>query len=226
MITEPNRRFELKISLEPHQLSQARSWLWLNPAGFRTAYPPRFVNSLYFDTPELANLNDNLAGTSLRQKIRLRWYDDLTDELNSPILELKYKKNRMGGKKRLELPLTLNLSERWALILRTLLAQVPAEWQAYLATNTQPTLIVRYRREYYATADGRIRATLDSDQQAFSQRLTVRPNRDRPLNLANHPVIELKAGLSEEARLQDITANLPLTHSRNSKYVNGTLAEW
>ena len=226
MSTEPDRRFELKFSLDQHQLPQARSWLWLNPAGFRPTYSPRFVNSIYFDTPDLGNLNANLAGITLRQKIRLRWYGDLGDEVDGPILELKFKKNLLGGKKRLELPLTLALSAPWTTLLQNLQEQVPAEWQAYLATNTRPTVLVRYWREYYATADGRIRATLDYKQQSFGQKLAMRPNRTYPLNLAYRPVIEIKAGLPEEARLQEITASIPVGRSRNSKYVNGTIAEW
>ena len=54
MTSKPDRRFELKVSIEPQQLSQARSWLWLNPAGFRPTFSSRFVNSIYFDTPDLA----------------------------------------------------------------------------------------------------------------------------------------------------------------------------
>ena len=226
MTSKPDRRFELKVSVEPQQLSQARSWLWLNPAGFRPTFSSRFVNSIYFDTPDLANLNDNLAGINLRQKIRLRWYGDLGVKVESPILELKFKKNVLGGKKRLEVPLTLDLRDRWAIILQTIREHAPADWLGYLAANTQPTLIVRYWRDYFATPDGRIRATLDYNQISFGQKLSARPNLDRPLHLAYQPVIELKAGLQEEERLEEITANLPLARGRNSKYVNGALAEW
>jgi hypothetical protein len=225
MATEPDRRYELKITIERYQLAQARMWVRLNPAGFRTTYAPRFVNSVYFDTPDLTNLKENLAGVSLRQKIRLRWYGDLSTRMEKPVLELKFKKNMLGGKKRLELPGTIELTDRWTEIMSTIRTGVPAAWGAYLATNVQPTLLVHYRREYFATVDGRVRATLDYDQRAFGQRLGARPNLARRLPIGDLLVIELKAGYQDEERLEEIVAHLPLARSRNSKYVTGVLAE-
>jgi hypothetical protein len=55
----PPLRYELKLVCEAPYLAQARSWLRLHPEGFRVAFPPRMVNSLYLDTPHLNSFNAN-----------------------------------------------------------------------------------------------------------------------------------------------------------------------
>ena len=62
MIPDQPRRYELKLVCDARYLDQARSWMRLHPAGLRVAYPPRRVNSLYFDTPGLGGLETNLQG--------------------------------------------------------------------------------------------------------------------------------------------------------------------
>ena len=94
-------RYELKLVCEPHRLAQARSWIRLHPARFVVAYPPRRVNSLYLDTPDLSSLGENLAGVSDRQKLRLRWYGDSVRAIE-PLLELKQKRNLLGRKKQVQ----------------------------------------------------------------------------------------------------------------------------
>ena len=49
-------RYELKQTYSELFLPELRSWVQMHPAGFREAYPPRWVNSIYFDTPDLHSL--------------------------------------------------------------------------------------------------------------------------------------------------------------------------
>jgi hypothetical protein len=191
------------------------------------------VNSLYLDTPHLNSFNANLAGVADRQKLRLRWYGEIgdwrleTNNLRSPIsnptLELKYKRNLLGGKRQQVLACVLDWQRPYPHLLATIQQAAAPEWQQWLTAATQPTLLNCYRREYYVTADGAIRATLDYAQVAYDQRLASRPNLSSPVIMPDFVVIELKSTPEHIDRLQEAIGRFPLPRSRNSKYVNGVL---
>ncbi len=86
-------RYEVKMTCSEIHLPDARAWINLHPDLFSEAYPPRQVNSLYFDTRDLDCLNDNLIGTGQRKKLRLRWYGAGYDAVQGT-LELKCKSNQ------------------------------------------------------------------------------------------------------------------------------------
>jgi hypothetical protein len=216
-------RYELKLTCDPHWLPQARSWIRLHPAGFVVAYPPRRVNSLYLDTLHLSSFDDNLYGTNMRQKLRLRWYGDAVTDIQ-PALELKQKRNLLGRKKATLLPCKLDLTCSWLEILRVIRTNVRPDWQMLLQTMDQPALLNHYQREYYATLDGAIRVTLDSAQAAYDQRLSLRPNLHTRLPIADTVVIEIKAAQEQAERLHQVAAQFPVLRSRNSKYVSGVMS--
>ena len=58
---------------------------------FRTQYPLRKVNSIYFDTLDYISIRQNLDGVSNKKKIRIRWYGD-KNIITNPIIEIKSKK--------------------------------------------------------------------------------------------------------------------------------------
>ncbi len=214
-------RYEIKFTCPEPLLRQARSWLRLHPAGFGIPYPPRWVNSLYFDTPGLLSYQDNLSGSGPRQKLRLRWYGDLTPTIERPVLELKLRDNLLGRKERQPLPGALRLDQPFALLMAALLEAVPSGWQRRLQSAAQPTVITRYRRDYYQSADGRLRATLDYRIAVYDQRLAPCPNLTRcvpPLDLL---VIELKAAPDHFELLQEAANAMPLRRARSSKYASG-----
>ena len=64
---------------------------------FYKAHPDRYINNIYFDTVNLDNNWDNVAGNSKRMKIRVRWYNDLFSNISNPILEFKLKNNFFNG---------------------------------------------------------------------------------------------------------------------------------
>jgi hypothetical protein len=215
-------RYEVKLVCDPYMLPQARSWVRLHPAGFVVAYAPRRVNSLYLDTLHLGSLNDNLAGLNTRQKLRLRWYGDEMAEVQ-PILELKQKYNRLGRKKQVVLPCTLDLALPWKEILAVIRANTGPEWRTLLQTVSQPTLLNHYQREYYATRDGAMRVTLDFAQVAYDQRLSVHPNLRTRLPIADTVVVEIKAAQEYAERLEEAVARFPVPRSRNSKYARSLM---
>lgn len=211
----PDWRYELKITCGAESLARARNWIQLHPEGFRTAYPPRLVNNIYLDATDLRDLNSNLSGLSNKQKLRIRWYGEKPDE---PVLELKYKQNWLGGKLRVPLPQPIDLCQSWYHILTSVTANVPVSWQHLLGKTSQPMLLNRYRREYYATLDGAIRATLDYELEAYDQTHSLRPNLHHRLPIENLLVVELKGDSSHSERLEQVSSQFPIRLSRNSKY--------
>lgn len=223
---ETDLRHELKIVIDGQLLDQARSWIRLHPVGFRTTFPLRLVNNLYLDTPHLNSFNANQAGNSNRQKLRLRWYGEMTSLAENPVLELKCKSDLLGNKKLQELDCVLDWQRPYRHILQTIRHIAGEKWAIWLNAASQPVIINQYRREYFANADGSLRATLDYAQIAYDQRLTNRPNLQRRLPLENFVVIEVKAPPTHSQALQEAMAYFPAPRSRNSKYINGVAASW
>lgn len=215
-------RYELKLASDSITPAQARSWIRLHPEGFRVAYPPRMINNLYFDTVDLQSFNDNLSGLSERRKLRIRWYGPLDSApVSDAVLELKIKENMLGSKKQQRLDIALDLTRPFVEIWQTIRVSVNEEWQSQMLAFTQPTLINRYRREYFVSPDKTVRATLDYDLTAYGQRMTSRPNLDRRLPLPSAIVIEVKAAPAYQKRLQQVMGFFPIPRSRSSKYVSG-----
>ena len=66
MSLPPKTRFEIKMLAPVLDLPQIRTWVGIHPDGFHTAYPPRRVNNIYFDSTDLASYAENLAGIARR----------------------------------------------------------------------------------------------------------------------------------------------------------------
>jgi hypothetical protein len=215
-------RYEMKLVCDARYQHQARKWLRVHPAGFRVAYPPRRVNSLYFDTPDLEGVRANLQGLAVRNKLRLRWYGEVWPEVQ-PVLELKHKDALLGTKARYVLSDRIDLSRSWEEIQATLRACLPSGGRMLLEKASEPILLNHYQREYYLSLDAAVRVTLDYNQCAYDQRLTPRPNVRAALLLADTVVIEVKAERAQADRVREVIQRFPLPRSRSSKYVNAVL---
>lgn len=222
-MTKINRRYELKCVAPETELAEVRSLVRLHSAGFRRAYAPRRVNSIYLDTPGNRNMAENLAGVPNRQKLRLRWYGKVTHIVQNPVLEQKIKEGHVGHKQQQKLDCILDLTDSWVRILQLLRTAVSSQFLPVLKNHTQPTMLNSYQREYFVTHDGQVRLTVDYDQMVFDQRLSQMPNWKRPLPIEKELVIEVKAPPEQANRLNDIMGRFPLRRSRNSKYIKGML---
>ena len=89
-------RYEIKFILNSIEFDKFKTWLLIN-TGFVKKYEPRLVNSIYFDDLNNSSANDNLAGVSIREKYRLRWYNKDFSHLAK--FELKRRHNRLNYKK-------------------------------------------------------------------------------------------------------------------------------
>jgi hypothetical protein len=213
-------RYEIKMLSGEWAVPAIRGWLMVHPVGFRRAWAPRTVNSIYFDSPQLDRYAENLAGVAERRKVRLRWYGEDVQRVKVTF-EVKCKRGRVGWKLAHTVAEPLDLDQRWRDLLGQVRAGLPPAFQLYLDGAGGPVLLIRYRREYYSTFDGRVRATLDYEQHYYDQRVAAAPNRNWECISQEYAVVEFKAPPAESERLARAVALMPLRVTRGSKYVRG-----
>ena len=205
-------RYEIKYKLDNIHPSAFEQAIRLHPASFRSIYSPRWVNNLYFDTPEFSAFHDNAAGISRRVKHRLRWYGQPFEVMNNPILETKVKENLLGRKE----SFPLSPGRYRADLLDGLLPQV----RQHLGHGKEllPVLFNAYFRSYWATPNGRFRITVDSELRFGAFRQPA--DRLLPYRLLS-VVMELKYEQEEEGQSDFILRHIPFRQTKSSKYGMG-----
>jgi hypothetical protein len=217
----PNLRFERKFVAAEVRPSEALALVRRHPALFRSPYPPRWINNLYLDTPDLRHFHDHVEGAAHRVKTRIRWYGPLRGPLARPVLERKLKRGLVSGKGSYPLPpFALNGHLPRPEIARALAEAPLPEPLRWHLQGLQPALVNRYHRHYFVSANGHLRLTVDTELECFDARSAT--GRLTRLNL--HPpgvIIELKYPpeyVDEAAAAANV---LPFRMVRCSKYVLG-----
>ena len=219
-----DERHEVKFAAYALEYDRLVYWLHLHFAGFVTPYPARQVNNVYFDTWDYRAYAENLAGVSERSKVRYRWYGDSGGPA-AGTLEVKQKRNHFGWKQRY--PVTESPwqpGEGWAAVRSALRTQLPHRGRLWLDQNQLPIMINRYQREYFVTADNRIRVTIDRRQQIYDQRYGNELNLDRVAITQDSLVVEFKFSRGDRQDAVGILADMPLRIGRHSKYMNALKA--
>ncbi len=217
-------RYEIKALTAEYELATLQHWLRVHPAGFQHLHVPRRVNNVYFDTFDLSACRDNIAGISIRTKVRLRWYGDL-DHFERARLELKLKRNQIGWKDVFDVPIAVQVrGGRWREIRRRVRAELPPAIRQRFDLSPMPAIINSYQRSYHVSHDGKVRVTLDTDQRVWDQRFKPYPNLDHPAPLRPTLIVEFKFDPVDRPRAQQIMAGLPIRASKSSKYVAGVLS--
>jgi VTC domain len=215
-------RFEVKFTYPAHFDSQVLIWVKAHTQGFKTAYPPRRINNVYFDTMELSAFDENIAGISQRSKARYRWYGD--EPLPQPgTLEFKNKRAALGWKdnyRLLESPYVDG--DTWHRFHRRLRQSIPAEARVSFDQLGGPVLINRYSRRYFESYDRKIRVTLDSHQEMLDQLRSPFPNVRRRINLPEVNILELKCESVDFDLAVQTLEDCPIRTTRFSKYTIGS----
>jgi len=217
----PNPRYERKFVTDALTLHDVLALVRRHPAAFRETYPARSVNNLYLDTPDFGNYLDHVNGVAHRTKTRIRWYGAWCGRIAAPTLERKLKRGLVSGKISHTLsPVAINGSvSRPELEAAFDSANLPERARSALH-YLQPSLLNRYQRHYFESADHRFRLTVDSDLQFAA----ARPTHGTGVAFcapAATVVIELKFGLAEADAAARVTNVLPFRLARCSKYVLG-----
>ncbi len=216
----PQFRHERKFAIGGVPVEAVKATVRHHPALFFAEFAPRTINNIYFDTPDLRNYHQNVEGHRIRSKLRIRWYGELFGALPKAVLEHKKKSGLLGTKRTAALRPFEFRPGTAAHALRDWLAGclLPEDLRCE-SQQTAPTLVNRYRRDYYRSADRRIRLTVDSSL-AFCryQRCTG--------NFLVHAalpgvVVELKYADAAAGLAADVASRLPFRMTRMSKYVVG-----
>lgn len=222
-VNAPERRYERKYALPVAARHTVLERLRRHPAWFAPAYAPRFVNSLYFDTPSFRHYQENVDGIARREKVRIRWYGDLLGPVASPRAERKAREGSVGWKQVTPLPdfelkpgTTGTELSRWL---------APPASRDPLDHALEPVLMTRYQREYWISRDGRFRVTIDANvtyhRIARLRNLFLGPDRD-----AWSSIVELKYDVADDEDGREVARGLPFRMTRSSKYVLGIDRVW
>lgn len=214
-------RLEMKFAIPFRMEPTARLQLSRNQSAFRTAYPPRIVINIYFDTVDQQAVRSNFAGIGDRAKVRLRWYGDLT-VANDPVLEVKIKNRGAGSKLYHSMPGVIDLAEMsWSDLRHTISKGAEPAVAKHWESTRQAMLFNSYHRRYFETYDRKVRATIDTDIRARAQRETTRPKLEFNTPASATIVVELKASVANESELRAVVKGLGWRVGRHSKYVRG-----
>lgn len=215
-------RSEKKFVPDGRPLPEVLGLVRRHPALFRQAFPPRIVNNLYLDSPELRDYRDHVGGMARRAKTRVRWYGPVTGPVSKPTLERKIKLGSVGGKIAYPLPaLAFDNGANPRRLVEEALSRIELpELVRQSLRCVQPVLINRYLRHYFESADRTCRLTVDSELEFYSADIAL--TAQRPL-APREPriVIELKYDPDRYEPAAAIANALPFRLRRCSKYVLG-----
>lgn len=204
-------RYERKYRVTSATFQEVRAVLRQNPASFQTAYPDRYVNSIYLDTHNFTALNDNLGGISDRYKYRLRWYGQDFQNISRPILEKKIKHNQLGDKNHFKMP-DFELKEGFDVIHFI-------NSNSDLDMTLQPAVLIAYLRSYFVSQNQKVRATIDRQlcYYFFQGNLFFQQQAKNDDAI----ILEIKYDEKLDSELDYIFQNIPFRLSKNSKFVHG-----
>ena len=222
MIEKTPKRIELKCHYKETDWLFLEKNLLLSNLSFYQPFPPRFINSLYFDSHFLSSIAESLDGSSVRTKFRCRWYGDLIQKTKSTF-ELKKKLGQISWKVLIKNIFDINsASEKWSDFITPEVSTSLGSFRI-IATNQYPTSIVRYRRNYFVSSDSKIRVTIDDQLQFFDQRFSSIPNTKISETSQADLVLEIKLHEKDADLIPVITNNINFTPTRFSKYCESVM---
>lgn len=188
--------------------------------GFKEAFPERIVNSIYYDDDDFSLFRDAEYGVSERHKIRIRFYNN--DQLGINI----EKKNRRGEYNWKDYG-EVKTNKGDLLVLNT--KQINGIDKKIIIPSTlnikyRPKIIVSYKRNYFVSFDGLLRATIDNNIKFLnisSKSNILEINRIRSLD---HAILEIKYNSNyfpDSEILKSLVEKLNLILCRSSKYCKG-----
>ena len=169
-------RYEIKFIAEPLAFHRVLNWLRQHPSCLQTEYPDRQVNNIYFDSFNYNSFSENIYGSSIKSKVRFRWYGDSVEPKNGSF-EIKCKRNQLNWKLTYKTHGLLGKNgDSWRTIRAELLQQLPADGRKWLEANPLQILINQYKRKYFVSRDQKVRITVDTDLNIFDQSRKPFPN--------------------------------------------------
>ena len=186
-------RIEEKLLINKNQIVEFKDFLFQNSA--HQLFPPRKIQSLYFENFKDEMYKDSLEGTVPRKKIRVRNYPH--DKNKTLYLEMKI--SSADGRYK-----TRNIIDKNKFADIKKLGIYDSQYGV-----CRPLLYVIYNREYYKINDVRISVDENIEYYLYS---------GRKLGYDNNSIVELKAPIQKNK--DDLLNNFPFQRTRFSKYCN------
>ena len=186
-------RIEEKLLINRKQILEFKDFLFKKHA--KQLFPPRKIQSLYFENFKDEMYKDSLEGSVPRKKIRVRNYPH--DKNASLYLEMKI--SSADGRYK-----TRNIIDKNKFIDIKKLGIYDNQYGV-----CRPLLYVIYNREYYKIDDVRISVDENIEYYLYS---------GRKLGYDNNSIVELKASI--QTNKDDLLNNFPFQRIRFSKYCN------
>lgn len=218
-MAERELRYEIKMVAQGAARRQFEAHMRLDPAGIRSLYPDRRVQSIYFDDLWQTALEENLAGISHREKIRFRWYGEDARGVRGR-LERKVRHNLLGWKDTAEIDKAIDVegSERHALA-NAIFEGLEEDWPEAKNRALMPVQWISYARSYWTTADKRIRITIDRDLRTYDLRHRRVITSKFLTRTPEVTIVEAKAAEDAFDELQLLIKGFPLVVDKCSKFV-------
>ena len=225
-LSEETLRQEIKYKVFLKDEPILYAWLY-GHSFFKESYKSRYVNSLYFDTPNYDFASSNMSGESRRIKVRTRWYGELYENFLESFLsdakvfnfEVKRKINSLSDK--------LNIGEikfkkkdtylRRAELIQNQLESACSNFLTLSTFKFLSTVFTNYEREYYElNSDSGIRLTIDKN---ISYSNSKAPS-DLILLAKDYIIVELKFHPESRDKINKLMKNFPFRQVRSSKYLS------
>lgn len=222
LLNDKKFRNELKFAIENSSDQFFIQYLRSKLPNIKLAHDRRFINNIYFDTPKYCLFHQAKEGGSPRTKIRIRWYGSHFCENEGAYLELKIKIGHESTK-------ISHYLENFSFLqgdnknnIKNYLksTNLPDEISC-LINPLFPSLVNRYTRDYFASADGNLRVTSDKKLLFFRCRHYQKLHYPKYIN-PHLSIIELKFQRHSEL-YKDIMSklNFGLIRTQFSKYTFG-----
>ena len=209
------KRFERKWIFKSNNFLVLINALIRSNLFFRTQYPLRKVNSVYFDTYNYNSIRQNLDGVSNKKKIRIRWYGNKNIIMN-PSIEIKKKRGFETQKESIRIN---ELDKTKLSDLEEIKNKLNTKLKLKKIIN--PILTTHYEREYLISLNGKIRATVDYNLQSIF--LNNLSQVEIVKNFNRICILELKYPTSLDKYVRKNLKDITLRLSKNSKFVNSAL---
>ena len=214
-------RFEFKFKIPYLYIANLYNWLD-SEKFFVSSFPPRTVNSLYFDSPNFFSASSNMAGYTNRSKFRIRGYGeqlDFNNLKNTTInFEIKRKKNNISSKKVIPF-LNHKIKEKFKsnnYYLRSRVNSFLKNWNYSEFDYLRETIFINYRRMYFENILNRqIRITID---ESISYKSTFEGSNYNLIS-TDYVIAEIKLPYNCKELTSELLVNFPFRQTRFSKYL-------
>ena len=186
-------RIEEKLLINKNQIVEFKDFLFQNSA--HQLFPPRKIQSLYFENFQEEMYRDSIEGTVPRKKIRVRNYPEEKNihfyyEVKISSVEGRFKTRKIINQDIFNHMKTFGVYDNQY-------------------GTCRPTIYVIYDREYYRIDDVRI---------SIDENIKYTLHTGRALGYDQNSIVELKASIKKNT--DDLINNFHFQRTRFSKYCN------